>query len=345
VAPERWEHGSDLHALALQGRPAWPWSPAAVTFAASGREALRQLVAHLGARVVWIPDYCCQDIVAPIERAGARVATYADDPRGPCGVPLAAPGDVVVRLNTWGLRASGGEMPAHGVTLVEDHTHDPFSDWARGSTAHYAFASLRKALPFAEGGALWSPAGLSLPAALPASDTHQRLAADRWRAMELKAQWLAGASLEKDMFRTAFMATEAGFAGDLESGPTARLLEAQASFPSEPWTRARRENLAALCGALGSSGVRLMTAAPAATALGGVFEFPSADSRDRARAALTAMRIYTAVLWPLEGPDTRASPEAIALSKRVMFVHCDGRYARADMERVAQRLNEVFASP
>jgi hypothetical protein len=81
VVPERWENGSDLHAIALPGQPHWPWRPGAVTFASSGREALGQLVAHLSAKTVWLPDYCCQDLVGPIKRAGAHVAIYRDDPR------------------------------------------------------------------------------------------------------------------------------------------------------------------------------------------------------------------------------------------------------------------------
>jgi hypothetical protein len=329
--------------MTLQGRPAWPWSAGRVTFAASGREALRQLVVHLKAAVVWLPDYCCQDLVAPLEHAGARVSIYADDPRGPCGAADARRGELLVRINTWGLRADGGAPAAEGVIVVEDHTHDPFSQWARRSTAPYAFASLRKALPLAEGGALWSPAGLSLPAQLPASDAHGGLAADRWRAMELKAQYLGGAAIEKDAFRSLFVPTEEAFAADLHSGPSARALEALGAFPSDAWTQSRQENFAALTQALSPSAVRLLRPATGATAFGATFEFPTAESRDRARAALTASRIYTAVLWPLEGPGTRASPEAIALSKRVMFVHCDGRYTAADMARVAQRLNEVFA--
>jgi hypothetical protein len=293
---------------------------------------------------VWLPDYCCQDLVGPIKRAGAHVAIYRDDPRGPCGSPEAARGDLIVRINTWGLRADGGSPPGEGVTLVEDHTHDPFSDWAGTSKAPYAFASLRKALPFAEGAALWSPTGLRLPPSLPASDAHRRLAEERWRAMDLKARYLEGAPVEKQAFREPLMATEAGFAADPQSGPTSRFIAALASFASETWTNSRRENLMALAHALAPSPVRLLLPAPGATALGATFEFPNPEARDRARAALTASQIYTAVLWPLEVPDTCASPEAITLSKRMMFVHCDGRYTAGDMGRVAQRLNEVFGS-
>jgi hypothetical protein len=344
VQPERWEIGSDLHAIQLQGPARWPWADDGVRFAASGREALRQLAKHLGARVVWLPDYCCQDLIAPLEAVGARVATYADDPRGPCGNPSAKPGDVLVRMNTWGLRATGGVPPPEGVVLVEDHTHDPFSDWARTSRAHFAFASLRKALPVADGGALWSPSVLPLPAALPASAKHRALSDERWRAMDLKAAWLEGAPTEKDAFRRLFVETEGSFAADLESGPSQRTMDTLSVFPADAWTAARRENLAVLERALRPGVARLLQAAPGATAFGATFELPTHEGRDRARAALTASRIFTAVLWPLDGPGSRASPEAIALSHRMLFVHCDGRYTASDMERVAARLNEVFTS-
>ena len=49
-----------------------------------------------------------------------------------------------------GLTATNGtswhrEHPS--IVLIEDHIHDPLSDWSQSSNADYAVASLRKTLP------------------------------------------------------------------------------------------------------------------------------------------------------------------------------------------------------
>src|SRR5437868_5032470 len=101
-----WEQGSDLHTMELSGPAQWPWGNRPVTLAASGREALRQLVVHLAPQVVRLPDFYCEDVVPPLRALGVTVQWYRDDPREPASEIDAGPGDLVIRVNTWGLRAA-----------------------------------------------------------------------------------------------------------------------------------------------------------------------------------------------------------------------------------------------
>ena len=345
MIPERWEHGSDFHLITARGQPSWPWGAGPVTLAASGREALRQLVEHLKPARVWLPDYYCQDVFGPLAALGSRIAIYRDNPLGPAAPITGNPGDLFVRVNTWGLRLDPGSGSPDGVMLVEDHTHDPFSTWAASSRAPYAFASLRKVLPLADGAATWSPANLSLPPQLPASATHRQLAEERWRAMELKARYLAGDAIEKESFRTRYLATEKKFGKGLGSGPSEFTLSQMVTMPTQEWTEARRNNFAALSAALAGSGINPLRPAPGATAFAATFVLASPDAREAVRRALVAARVYPMVLWPLEITAMELDPAAVELSRRVLSLHCDARYGPSDMERVAALFREALASP
>ena len=64
-------------------------------------------------------------------------------------------GDAVLAVNFFGAGTGTGwadQRAAADWLLVEDHSHDPFSPWAVGSNADFAFSSLRKTLPVPDGG-------------------------------------------------------------------------------------------------------------------------------------------------------------------------------------------------
>src|SRR5262249_44040970 len=123
----------------------------------------------------------------------------------------AAPDDTVLVNNLFGRGrrepwdAWSREHPL--VTVIEDHTHDPLSDWARASTASYCVTSLRKTLPVPDGAVVWSPRGENLPA-----PTGDESTAAQWKlvAMILKAAWLSGKTVSKAEFRSLQQTGEVG---------------------------------------------------------------------------------------------------------------------------------------
>lgn len=139
------------------------------------------------------------------------LASYADlawhrelpDGQGPQFDTLdAAPGDVVLAVNLFGRGhrepwdAWSCEHPL--VTVIEDHTHDPLSSWARASTASSCMASLRKT----------PRARRRDPVVCARRDTsHGRWQREhgRWlklSAMTLKAACLSGKDVCKSEFRS-----------------------------------------------------------------------------------------------------------------------------------------------
>jgi len=63
--------------------------------------------------------------------------------------------------------------------------------------------------------------------------------------------------------------------------------------------------------------------------------------REHLRRSLIAERVYPAVLWDLEGSE---SPDAhLQLSRQVLVLHADFRWAPEDMRRVAALVRKACA--
>jgi hypothetical protein len=269
---------------------------------------------------------------------GVPLEFYADTPfDAPPEPPPAGEDEAVVIVNFFGCRtgrdyAAFYERPA---AVIEDHTHDPWSDWAASSRAQFVFASLRKTLPVPDGGAVWSPADASLPA--PPAGVAQA-ASVMASGMALKRDYLAGADIAKDTFLSAFREAESRFRAELEPGVSESTRELIGGFPVRRWRDRRRRNHALLAKAV--TGYEMLpAAAEGACPFSFVILLPDRDSRERLRAYLVGRSIYPAVLWPFEEPDRRWAGERVMdISGRILSIHCDGRYGIEDMQKVAATL-------
>ena len=244
----------------MNGDTSIPWRRGA--YFSTGRDALCALLAAVCTRPtwrrLWLPSYYCPDVVRTLLSLAPslplELQTYPAAPPSPpdlTRVPL-APGDLLLLVDLFGLhgapplavrddpapapvpapasavaargrRFRAGILPP-GVTLIEDHTHDPLSLWARTSTADWCFASLRKTLPLPDGGVLWSPGGRALP--WPPALTLQR----RLASLEM----LAAMTLCRDQAGAGAIAPET--IRELELKAEARL-QSGAVSGMPPWTR------------------------------------------------------------------------------------------------------------
>ncbi len=348
---DRWEHGSDFHRVAVAPDAAQadlPWSRGRLC--GSGRDALRLLVEH-GVRCrawtrLWIPAYFCQEVAAVLRVGSLRLVAYPDLPDQAAVMPPADPGDAVLLVNTFGLRDGPSPVLPDGVDLIEDHTHDPVSPWARTSQAHFAIASLRKTVPVPEGGVLWSPAGVALPDVPPLSGTRAAAAESKRLAMALKARYLDGEAVDKTSYRALALGGEAEIATGPVSGMTSETAADVMSFPWERWRERRRENAMFLSARLRHlPGLRvLQPRAVACVPFAVVLATDDEDRRARLRARLIDHRVYPAVLWPLDEAVVPVPEDAVRLSRRVLGLHCDFRYDVGDLATVADRVEDTIRS-
>ncbi len=344
-----------------------PWPVDAPLFA-SGTDALAALLRwgaeHRGWSRVWLPSYYCPEVPAAlrVSHVGVVVLAYPDhdlraepDTRG----VAVAEGDVVVVANQLGVRAQPerDHVARPGIVLVEDHSHDLGSDWALGSAADYAFASLRKTLPIPDGGVVWSPRGLDLPpeplsagggaaahrlaSAIERRGRAARGVADERLRLRALAR-IAAAAAGKDA--EAVAAAPPGSRGRAGISPVSRALLAQ--MPVQAWRGRRRANLEILTAAIGApGGARILASPRGGVAFALTLLFDTAGARTHAQGALTARAVAPTVLWPLDPARDPGTSRADAdLSRRILSVHADQRFDEADMLVLAAILREALRS-
>jgi hypothetical protein len=346
MIPARWENGSDYHwpGLPVAGHEqAAPWPSGLLLF--SGRDALRLLLRHgvqnRGWRRLWVPEYYCQLVTAALVRPDLELLPYPDHPlRNTPALPSARRGDAILVMNYFGLRSALHTPHQDGVDVVEDHSHDPWSPWAQESTADFCIASLRKPLPLSDGGVLWSPRDHALPPQPPLTAQRRRAAATKLTAMILKAMYLEGHAVDKADYRALAIRGERGLArpGISAMSNVARaLLDA---FPVGFWRQARTANHALVSSLISQTGwARVLAPAEGAgVPFSVVVLTETAERRERIRASLIAANVFPAVLWQLEKTVLPVGDEPRALSRRLLSIHCDGRYEARDMQRIGELL-------
>ena len=340
------EIGSEFHwdPAFLLAEPGGPL-PARHELFATGCGAAAALLRSLppGGRL-HVPSYFCVGVAAALSALRPIVwYRHLPDGFGPRWDTLRArDGDVVLAQNLFG-REPGGPwrawIAAHpGVTVLEDHSHDPFGDWARHSTASYAVASLRKTLPLPDGGLLWSPRGLPLSAPHGPVNAGSEL---KLAAMLLKAAWLAGRPVPREAFRRLQRRGERALLGS--AGPPAALTTAV--LPS-------LDVLGLRAASTWQAGA-LVAALPARTAAwqvvggGPVGAAPfrvqllcrDGSGRDDLQRHLARHRIYAPVHWRQDRTGWwSGDEEAAALGDRLLTVPVDHRCGAVDVRRVAAAL-------
>ncbi len=350
---ERRENGSEIQWVQYQCKQesvSLPWENK--VFFGSGRDAIRKLVeygqASRGWHHVWVPSYFCQEVVLSLLSTGIKVSVYSDAPDNAEGETFAHElqyGEVLIWVNFFGLRslASTAYIQQGQGEIIEDHTHDPWSPLAIDSKANWCIASLRKTLPIPDGGVAWSQRGLVIPSDIDATEERRNASLKKFAAMFLKAHYLDGLSIDKDIYLQLAVEGESSIASGSISGMpewTSSLLK---TFPVMYWREQKKINHRALSKALSDVPWLsvLMPLGDDACPFSGILIFDSSDRRRIVRRSLIDAGIYPAILWPLDNPVVDGiSKQHIELSERMLSVHCDFRYNTDDMLYVADSIKE-----
>jgi hypothetical protein len=353
--PERWENGSEYNYPRFAPAatpPSMPFSDRGRLYG-TGRDALRALLRfgkeRLAWKRFWCPSFFCQEVLTSLSDTGVEAVRYPDDPtRSQPALELvpAVPGDALLIVNYFGLRGRPEpESYPGGVTVVEDHTHDPLSPWAWGSRAHYCVASLRKTLPVPDGAALWSPTGEPLPAPHSVTDVRATASGRKLAAMLMKTLYLVGAPVEKAKFRAEAMSGERAIASGEVSGITQWSEQLLRTFPVSEWWDARRRNHRILTESLTRlPGIEILQPSDGGSCPLSVYlVFDSPERREMIRQGLCSASVYPAVLWSLEEALAEGiSEHDVDLSRRVLSIHCDFRYGEEDMRRTGEVMKSLM---
>ncbi|MCY1142380.1 hypothetical protein OWR29_30655 [Actinoplanes sp. Pm04-4] len=297
-----------------------------------------------------VPSFFCMGVAEALGK-DMPLAWYRHlpDGRGPRWETLRAdPGDVVLAQNLFG-REDGAAwrewIAAHpDVTVLEDHSHDPFGPWAESSTAAYAVASLRKTLPVPDGAVLWSPQGLEVPVPSgPANEgSHLKLA-----AMLLKAAWLDGYPIPKEKFRALQQQGEQTLLGS-DAPPSAFTAAVLPLLDIAGIRAAGTRNVRALETLLHASldsspDVLCATLSGRGGAPFRVQVFCDSESeRDRLLARLAAGGIFAPVHWRQDREAFwSGDDEAAAWAGRILTLPVDHRCGAGEVHRMVEAVSDA----
>ena len=291
-----------------------------------------------------MPVFFCYEVIDTIkEQTGITVMHYEDSPLQEGRVedlPIKE-GDVLLRMNYFGMRShrSNQNVPC---PVIEDHTHDLLGPWALNSNADWCIASIRKTLPLPEGGMMWSPKGHNLVIDIKSSEENEMVAAARWEGMEMKARYLNGEDISKDLFRKRFTETEEWFD---HAAPV--LLDVRSEFVVTKqldinlWLGAKKKNWGLLQGLVSRTDCSVLKPEnESCNMFSLILLFDTRERRDIVRMRLIEFGVFPAILWAVP---KSASDNAQAFSERMLSVHCDGRYSEKDIRQLGGILNIAIA--
>ena len=342
------EFGSDFHALAdyqLKQVQATGF-PNDFRLFGNGRQSILALLKLYGWKRIWMPEYFCYNIIEYLQKnAEIKVAFYTDYPGnddrgGVTDLPF-MDGDVLFRMNYFGLRSyrSTKDIP---VPVIEDHSHDLIGDWARNSDADWCIASLRKIIPIPEGGILWSPKGYSMATNPIPTAFNEELARKRWLAMEEKSRDLNGENVDKESFRKLYLETEDTFDEMGVSSVDEKSKQYYESFDLDGWNVAKKRNWEILSNLDSIRGVQVVfPESPELVPFSLVLLFDNEDERERVRKRLIGSSVYPAVLWHVPSISHDAVKD---FSKRMLSLHCDGRYGDEDIKVLYNKINTIICN-
>lgn len=338
------EFGSDFHTITSGFESplgsAMPFLRHEVYFVAMGRQCIAALMAQYQWKRLWIPRYFCYDVIASLEATiDGEILFYEDYPSSLVGQSVRAlpyqEGDALLLVNYFGLRGyqDVSQIP---VPVIVDFTHDLMGEWATSCNADWCIASLRKTLPIPEGGVLWSPKGHRLEIDLPSTLLNKSAVSNRWRAMDKKALYVQKGEGDKGEFLRLFSETEHLLAQSSLSLLDNRSMDFLRAFDVPKWYKSKRDNWLLL-----RDRVEVDILLPeniSCIPFSFVMLSDSREQRDLWRAKMIEHSIYPAILWNI--PSEKSSPIE-DISSRMLSIHCDGRYTRSDIERLANALNSI----
>ncbi|OKH53220.1 hypothetical protein NIES2101_11565 [Calothrix sp. HK-06] len=352
-----WEVGSEFDWKDELVAPSVPsqWFPENYQLFATGTSVLLSIHHHLrpnGERLrLHLPSFFCMHVANKLKNA-FDLCWYRDLPTEPTpdfDTLQPSPGDLVLAVNIYGIRKADSWQEwlskQDNIILIEDHSHDPFSSWARQSTAHYAMASLRKTLPIPDGAIIWSPQNLDLPQPSPNESfgAYQKLG-----AMLMKRIYINGINISKDAYRDLQVKGEENLSQEINASASSLTANILPYLNILELRQKREANIKLFISLIKNYDevTPLFTSwhnnsVPFNT----ILLCNNQENRNDLRKFLISKNIFATVHWqqPKDGLSSN-DPLAIDLSNRVLTIPSDSRYSNNDIYQIVEHIIYFYQS-
>ncbi|RXQ97440.1 hypothetical protein EO244_00700 [Ancylomarina salipaludis] len=310
-----------------------------------GRCAVNALIKYHLKKKLWkrlfVPEYYCYEVIDSIKSTGIEIVLYPDYPLANDNALIEdikfREGDVLLRMNYFGLRNFRDNSTIDAI-VIEDHSHDLFSDWAYKSNADWCVASLRKTIPIPDGGILWSTKNDISCIEEPISNSdHAKLSEDRCLAMNMKKMYLDSVgNVDKKGFMEIFRRTEMKLGSCKCPALSSVSKEIIKNIPISI-VKKKYDNYSRLAKILSLEKCTILKGENHASPFSLVLLFNSMDDRNAIREALIKNKIYSAVLWEIKSE--KANHDIISFSQRMLSLPIDFRYSESDIFWMSQIVN------
>lgn len=337
------EFGSDFHIFEYPKGNNSPLGCSSFNLYASGRQALYHLLKEKAYKRLWIPSYFCGESISYLQDLPVIIKRYpftpADDPDTLKQTLRVEDNDLLLIVNYFGLKGFR-DSSSFACDVIEDHTHNLIGEWAIKSNAKWCFASLRKSIPIADGGILWSPSGAKMPMQPPLHTMIETIVAKRYIAMQMKSEYLTNGDIDKAKFLNIFRTTEETFSNLPISRPIELTETILHRLDIEAWYCLKKRNFNLLVELLRPKHSQIIypernDIIPFSLLL----SVHSHAIRDNIKMQLISEKIYPAILWAdIDPNDTKA----VEYSSHTLSLHCDGRYNEEEIRILASKLNRII---
>ena len=338
------EFGSDFHRIKEYPRGKFPLlAQNEYQLYTSGRQALEAILIKEEIKRIWVPAYYCHESLARIRRMDVEIEFYPATPIGNPYLTIAQlqfeHGDALLCMNYFGLQLKPC-IPHENFILIEDHSHSLSGSWVKNSDADWCFASLRKTLPIADGGILWSPRKRVLPEKPCLSQMAIENAVYRYVAMDMKSNYLNGENILKETFLNEFHRTEHNFENLGISAISNVSKEIVESINIEEWDRKKKDNWNTLSRNLIPRQCKILFPEKYSDIpFSLILLFDSSTYRDRVLKKLIEHNVFPAILWRIP---TGNNEKAIDFGNRMLSIHCDARYTKQQMYELTDIINKIL---
>lgn len=341
------EIGSDFHwdnecFLKNKGREV----PVNYRHFSNGRQALLALISHLEVNTLIVPSYFCYSVIDWLRSQGVCIEFYSCYPRVPPLInnikdKIEGKCKALLLVDYFGTGLP--DIPLNiGIPVIVDYTHS-LASGLLGKKYNYCFASIRKSLPTALGGIVWSQTENNLPEQPIVEDLVQKVAKERKRAMLMKKEYIHGnRSIVKNDFRKIYQSTESDISVAPMSGMDSESLNILNHIDIEEISRKKHQNWMYLYSALHQK-IDILVPRDTHYTFSFVVMCETREKRDLLQQHLIAERIYPAILWDIPYEQKKKFPLSYSFGNTMLSLHCDYRYDREDMDRVAVVICQYLA--
>lgn len=339
------EIGSDFHYTPMDFNENLSWFRNSL-FLHSGRSPVVLLKDTFKGNPIYYPDFFCHDVIKYWNKHGIKTIPYRvyyENGRVNVDFSTLPDNGIVLAVNFFGYFNQNEWVEYkknNQILLIEDHSHSPVSSYAQNSCADFAFSSLRKTLPIADGCVFWSPIGKSLPAGiLSAFDSGKKI-----DAMQMKSAYLSGEAISKDSFLNLYREGEDEISSSepmFMSGHSRSLIDK--GYPLV-YIQRRKDNYELFISHLHEelySYVDVLKICDFEVPLGIVLKCNESKQRDHLRKLLIAENVFCPVHWPLCENITKYSGTT-DLSATLITIPLDHRYSSTEVIKVATIINRYF---